>query len=145
MQSLGVEVFSPSFDDDMSLSQRVEQITVQQLVPESGVEAFRIAVLPRATRFDDCGLRTDSCDPISNCFRNELWVVVASDICRRPSQNEEIGQNIDDVGRVQLPLHPDRQVFPAEPIEDVQGAERLTVVSAVNLRMIGRVSRYLRA
>ena len=114
VRPLGVVVFSPGFDYDLSLSHRVEQFTVQQLVREPGVEALHIAVLPTAAQFDKGGLRTDCCDPITNRPGNELGAIVAAHKCRRPSQNEEIGESVDHVGRVQLLLHPDRQAFPAE-------------------------------
>ena len=47
MRSLRVVVFSPLFDDDLGLFQGVEDFTVQQFVPEAGIEAFTVAVLPR--------------------------------------------------------------------------------------------------
>lgn len=45
--SFGIVVFSPVFDDNLRLTQRVENFPVQQLVAHSPVEAFAIAILPR--------------------------------------------------------------------------------------------------
>src|SRR5215213_5397230 len=38
---------SPAFDDDLSLLQGVEDLSIQQLVSEPGVERLHIPVLPR--------------------------------------------------------------------------------------------------
>jgi hypothetical protein len=40
-------MFPPYFDDDLRLFQGVKDFTVQQFVPEAGIEAFTVAVLPR--------------------------------------------------------------------------------------------------
>ena len=46
MGSDGVVVAPPLFDQDLGFAQRVEDLTVQQLVPEPCVEALAVAVLP---------------------------------------------------------------------------------------------------
>ena len=43
---------SPSFDDNLCLSQAVEDFPVQQFVSELGIETLDIAVLPRVLRLD---------------------------------------------------------------------------------------------
>jgi len=40
-------MFPPYFDDDLRLFQGVEDFTVQQFVPEAGIEAFSVAALPQ--------------------------------------------------------------------------------------------------
>jgi len=44
--SLGVVVFPPLFDDDLRLFEGVKDFAVQQFIPQSGVEAFAVAVFP---------------------------------------------------------------------------------------------------
>src|ERR687898_1466865 len=44
----GVIVPTPALDDDLGLLERGEDLAVEQLVPELGVEALDVAVLPRA-------------------------------------------------------------------------------------------------
>jgi hypothetical protein len=90
--SLGVVVLSPSFDDDLRLSQRVEDLPVQQLVPEPRVEALSISVLPGASRLDEGCLRPHRLDPGANVLGDELGAVIASDERRRPSQDEQVRQ-----------------------------------------------------
>jgi len=45
--SLGVLMFPPLFNQDLHLSQTVEDLTVQQFVPEPGIEAFTVSILLR--------------------------------------------------------------------------------------------------
>lgn len=45
--SLGVVMLPPLFDDDLCFFKGVKDFTVQQLVAQSGIEAFTISVLPR--------------------------------------------------------------------------------------------------
>lgn len=42
-----VVVSTPAFDDDLRLLQCVEELAVQQFIPQPRVEAFDEAVLPR--------------------------------------------------------------------------------------------------
>jgi len=49
----GVVVDTPSLDQDLRLAEREEDLPVQQLVAEAGVEAFDAAVLPRRSRLDE--------------------------------------------------------------------------------------------
>ena len=54
----GVVVPAPFFDDDLCLLEGVEDLPVEHLVPQPGIEALAIAVLPRCPRFDVGGLGT---------------------------------------------------------------------------------------
>jgi hypothetical protein len=42
-----VEVVPPAFDQDLGFAQRVEDLAVEQLISEAGIEALTIAVFPR--------------------------------------------------------------------------------------------------
>ncbi len=45
--SFGVVVLSPFFDQDLCFAQAVEDFAVQELIPEPGIEAFTISIIPR--------------------------------------------------------------------------------------------------
>ena len=47
VRSDSIVVAAPSFDQNLSLPQRVEDLAVQQFVPESCVKALAVTVLPR--------------------------------------------------------------------------------------------------
>lgn len=44
--SLGVVMFPPLFDQDMRPAQRVEDLTIEQLISKPCIEALAISVLP---------------------------------------------------------------------------------------------------
>ncbi len=74
--SLCIVVFPPFFNDDLRLFQGVEDFSVQQFVPEAGIKAFTVSVLPWRPWLDVGRLCSDSVDPVSNCLSNELRSVV---------------------------------------------------------------------
>ena len=52
MRPLCIVVLSPALDDELGFSDRVEDLPVQQFVPEPGVEALAMAILPSIARQD---------------------------------------------------------------------------------------------
>ncbi len=94
----GVVVDAPPFDEDLRLAEREEDLGVQQLVAEAGVEALDIAVLPRRSRLDVGRLGTDSCDPGPDVLGNELGAIIAADKGRGPcSMNRSVRASITSV------------------------------------------------
>ena len=63
MGSDGIVLAPPLLDQHGRLRQRVEDLPVQQLVPELAVEALVVAVLPRAARLDKERLLGDAALP----------------------------------------------------------------------------------
>jgi len=45
--SFGVVVFPPFFDQDLRFTQAVEDLAIQELISEPGIEAFAVSVFPR--------------------------------------------------------------------------------------------------
>jgi len=66
----------PDFDHDLCLLQCVEDFTVQQFVAQLSVEAFAIAIFPRASWLDVSGLGSDGSDPFSKSNGDELGAVI---------------------------------------------------------------------
>ncbi len=64
------------FSKDPGLQQAAEDFDVEELVAESGIEAFHVGVLPRASRFNEASLESTPGDPILHGMRNELRPVV---------------------------------------------------------------------
>jgi len=118
--ALRVVVPSPLLNDDPGFIEAVEDLSVQELIAEPGIEALTVSVLPRRPRFDVGGLGTDSLDPLPDRIRDELRSVIRSYVGRNTPDDEQVGQGINHLRRVELPLHPDRQAFAAELIDDVQ-------------------------
>ena len=53
------------------------------------------------------------------------------------AQDEQVGQGVDDAGRVQLAIDPDRQAFPGELVDDVQHAELAPIVGSALDEVVG--------
>src|SRR5690606_3751821 len=108
---LGVVVSPPGFDDDLGLGEAVEDLTVKQFVAELRVEALAVAVLPRASWFDERCLCADGYDPLPYSLGDELRAVVGTDMARHAAQDEQVRQGVDDVGRVELAIDADCKAF----------------------------------
>ena len=137
MRALGVVVLPPAFDDDLGFGHAVEQLAVQKLVAELGVEALAVTVLPWASRLDERRFRTDRRDPLPHRPGDELRAVVRTNMSGHAAQDEEVGQDVDDVSGLKLPVDPDGDAFPGELVDHVQHAELPPVVSAVLDEVVG--------
>src|SRR5210317_1171455 len=96
MRSFSVVVFSPFFDQDLCLFQRVEDLAVQKFISKPCIEAFAVAVFPRASWLNVGGLSADRCNPITDGLSNELWAIVWPNEGRNAAQDKQVRQRIDD-------------------------------------------------
>ena len=83
MRANGVVVPSPALDDHLGLLQRVKDFTVEQFIAKLRVEAFAIAVLPRAAWFDVGGFDSNGCEPLADGLGDELWAIARQEFGRR--------------------------------------------------------------
>src|SRR5690606_37881275 len=134
---LGVVVSPPGFDDDLGLGEAVEDLTVKQFVAELRVEALAVAVLPRASWFDERCLCADGYDPLPYSLGDELRAVVGTDMAGHTTQDEQVRQGVDDVGRVELAIDADCKAFPGELVDDVEHAESPAIVGPTLDEVIG--------
>ena len=70
----GIVLAPPLLDQHGRLRQRVEDLPVQQLIPELAVEALVVAVLPRAARLDKERLDAHAPQPPPHELRGELRI-----------------------------------------------------------------------
>jgi hypothetical protein len=99
----------PAFDDDLSFSEGVEDLAIEQLIAKAGVEALDVAVLPRTAPLDIGSLGADSGDPSLDGLGDELRSVVGPDVTGNAAQDEQVGQNVDDIDCFELASDTDRQ------------------------------------
>ena len=137
MGSDRVVVASPALDDDLGLAQTVEDLAVEQLVAKAGVEAFNVAVLPGAASLDVSGLGADSCDPLLHGLGDELRSVVGADVTGDATQDEEVGQNVDDIDCFELAGDTGRQAFVGKLVNDIEHPISASIVGAVLDKIIG--------
>ena len=120
---MGVVVAPPGFEENLGFLEGVEDLPVQELVAQPRVEALDVAILPRRARLDEGGPGPDRGDPSPDRFGDELRAVVGPNVGRDAAQDEEVGQDIDDLGREKLPANPDRQALTGELVQDIERAE----------------------
>jgi hypothetical protein len=130
-------VLSPAFDDSFGLGEAVEDLAVEELVAKFGVEALAIAVLPRRAWLDEGRLRADRCDPLPHCFGDELGTIVRTNMPRHAAQDEEVRQDVNDIGGLELPVYPDRDAFAGKLVDHVQHAELPAIMGAILDKVVG--------
>ena len=72
----GVVVDAPALGQHAQFLHRVEDLRIEELVPEFGVERFAVAVLLWGAGFDVQGLCARIGKPFAQVFRDELRPVV---------------------------------------------------------------------
>jgi len=119
MWSHVVVLSEPLVDDDLGLLQAVEYLPVQEFIPEAGIEALAIAVLPWRPWFYVSGLRTNCLDPLSNRIGDELRSVVREDVSRNATDDEQVGQGIGHVDSPEPPRRADLDALAVELVDDI--------------------------
>ena len=79
MRALLVVVVSPVREDHSRFAERVYQLAVQALLPESAVEALGVSVLPWASGADIESLDPIALEPLLDRLGDELGAVVRAD------------------------------------------------------------------
>jgi len=115
-------VLTPAFNDEPRLGQRVEDLAVEQLISQLAVEALAIAVLPGNTGLDERRLCAHRGNPLPHGPSDEFRAIFQADMPGRPAQNEQIGQYIDRIRRLQLPGDPDSEALPGKFVDQVEHA-----------------------
>src|SRR5262249_32973347 len=99
---------------------KCENLAVEQLIEKAGVETLDVAALPGAAPLDVGGLGTDNRDPVLHRLGDELRSVVGPDVSGNAPQDEQVGQNVDHIDRLELAGDTDRQTFVGELVEHVE-------------------------
>ena len=108
-----------------------EDLSVEQFVSKFPVEAFDIAILPRAPWFDKQGRHLESSQPLTDGSGHELRAVIRPDVSRyavsehQPGQRPELvpgclfASYLDCQTRAGVFIHtrmPERQCLPSVPL-----------------------------
>jgi hypothetical protein len=112
-----VVVHPPLVENDPGLRQAQEQLTVEQLVPRSAVEALHVTVLPRACLLDVERAYARPRQPLLDFLGHELWPVVAAQMLGRSPHGEQVLECHDHVPSRERPRHLDRQALPRELVD----------------------------
>ena len=113
----------PGFDEDLGFLEGVKDFSIQELVAQPRIEALDVAVLPRPTGLDQGGAGPDRGNPSPDGLGHELRTIVGPDVAWDTAQDEQVRQDIDNVGRGELPPNSDRQALTRELVQDVEGSK----------------------
>ena len=127
MGSNGIVHPPPLLDKDDSLWQRVEDLSVQELVSQLSVKAFVVSVFPRTSRRDVERLHTEPAEPATHELRCELRPIVRTKMLRRTVLGEEFGQDLEHVVGSDLTTDLDRQALPRVLVDHRQHLQGTTV------------------
>jgi hypothetical protein len=86
--------FSPALDYDLRLLER-KGFSIKQFIPELGVEAFAIPVLPWATRHNVSRFGTDKRNPFPRSFGDKIRAIVGTNM--RRMKRSELHFPLDDL------------------------------------------------
>ena len=118
-------------DQDLSFLQCVEELPVQEFIPELTVERLYVTILPGTSGLDVERLHTDLPEPVPNRRRRKLCPVVRANVIWRPALNEELKQPLQDVLRAKTPSHAYRKALTRVLIYDHQHPDRTAIVRAI--------------
>lgn len=69
-------MLAPPTGNHAYLLERVEDLAIEQLVAQAGIEAFNVAVLPGTTWFDEQRLHPHLAEPVTDRSGRELRAVI---------------------------------------------------------------------
>ncbi len=84
----------PALDQDLGLQERVEDLPVQEFIPQFAVEKFHVPVLPGATRLYEERPDAQPLEPFPHRRRRKLRTVVRADIGRGTPLQKELREPV---------------------------------------------------
>src|SRR5262245_61465329 len=127
----------PALRQHPRLGQVRKLLHVQQLVAQPAVERLRVAVLPRRPRRDVQGLGVGPLQPTPQRPRDELRSVVAPQMPRHATHDEQLRDHIQHILGRHAPRHHQRQTFTRVLIDDRQPLQRPPARRAVEDKVPG--------
>jgi hypothetical protein len=92
----------PALCQHPGLFHRVEDLSIEELTSELGVEALAVAVLPGRAGFDIQRLCSGVCQPLSQILGEELRSVIGADMLWHSLGGHDIGQRPDHLAELQV-------------------------------------------
>jgi hypothetical protein len=82
-------------------------------------------------------LGADADDPTLHCLGHELGAVVRPNVRGHAASDKQVGQDIDHLGRAELPRHPDSQRFAGELVDHAEHADLAAVPGTILNKIVG--------
>ena len=87
----------PVFNDHFGFFQAVENLAVEQLIPELSVEALNVAVFPGAARLDEKCFGSNIFQPFPDSRGRELGTIVRTYVIRDTPVKKQIRKAVHHV------------------------------------------------
>ena len=131
MRSLGIVVTPPAFDQHLGFVERGEDLSVEKLIPELAVEAFIVAVFPRAPWRDVEGIDPNLGQPLPHRRGHELRAIVRADMIWWSVFDKEVGQTREHIIALEPTRRRQGQALLGVLIDHRQDTECSSVVGAI--------------
>lgn len=128
MRPDGVVMPSPGFDQYTGFGQRVEDLTLEQLVAHQAVEGLAVAVFPRAARCDVERFHADLRQPLLDGRGDKFRTIVRPYVRRRAARDEQVRQCCQHIFMPELSRNDQGQALPAGFVDDGQDTELAAVM-----------------
>ncbi len=113
------------------LVQTFKDIHIEDRLSICSVKALDVAVLHRASGFDERELDLVLLGPVRDGYRSELRPVVESDPLRQASRFGEPVEHSDDPSASEIEIDLDRQYLASEVVDHVEGAKPASVTQCI--------------
>ena len=100
---------APTINQDPGRGKGVEDLAIEQLVPEFSIDALVLAALPWAARFGEQCLRAYPRQPFTHRNSGEFTAIVGTDVIRWAMPNEQICQHMQNIVMPKAPHSLDHQ------------------------------------
>jgi hypothetical protein len=84
-----------------------------------------------ATWGDVGGLGSNRGDPLLHRGGEELRTIIGANVFGCAAQNEQVGEQVDDVGRFEPASHPNGQALMGELVDDIEQTDFAPVMGAL--------------
>ena len=102
---LPIVELSPLLDQNFGFSQAQKNLTVQAFIAKTVVEAFHVAVLPRATRIDVDRSDPQFLEPFLDFLGDELGSIVAADVFRNAAACHHFSERVEHILAAQFAIN----------------------------------------
>ena len=123
MWSRRVVVLPPAVDQYLRLSQRVEDLTVEQFVTQLTVKALNESVLPGTTGFNVQCRYADIAQPVSYSFGRKLRTIIRADVLGHSPRCHQPRQTLEHIIATEIPCDIDREALSGMLVDHRQHPE----------------------
>ena len=132
------KLLEAAIDEHLRLEESVEDLPLEKFVRQLAAEALDAAVLPRRPGLDMERFHADASKPILGSLRRELAAVVAADVLRDASTQEEVAEPFEHVLARETPGDIDCKALSRVRVHERQPPESTTFRRAVHHEVVAQ-------